>query len=101
MAVMAVSDGKSQHRHCERSEAIQCRWKDSGLLRRFAPRNDETTSVRRDLDEAWELDLGLGDFRRPHAGLRPVLPLQHQSGDQPLAVFQAMGELVLLAVELD
>jgi hypothetical protein len=27
-------------RHCERSEAIQGRDKDSGLLRRFAPRND-------------------------------------------------------------
>jgi hypothetical protein len=27
--------------------------------------------------------------------------LQHQAGDQPLAVFQAVGELVILAVELD
>ena len=27
-------------RHCERSEAIQCRQVKAGLLRRFAPRND-------------------------------------------------------------
>src|SRR4051795_4651453 len=54
--------------------------------------------VRRDLDEARKLDLGLGDFRGPDADLRAVLPLQHQAGDQPLAVFQAVGELVILAV---
>src|SRR6202451_4362645 len=44
-------------------------------------------SVRRDLDEAWELELALGDFLRPHADLLAILPLQHQAGDQALAIF--------------
>src|SRR5580658_6264779 len=57
-------------------------------------------SVRRDLDEAWELELSLGDFLRPDADLLAILPLQHQAGDQAFAVFDRMGELVVLAVEL-
>jgi hypothetical protein len=36
---------KSQLRHCERSEAIQLCVLNSGLLRRFAPRNDGVSSV--------------------------------------------------------
>src|SRR5271170_1221294 len=35
-------------------------------------------SVRRNLDEAWELQLAFGDFLRPHADLLAILPLQHQ-----------------------
>src|SRR3984893_14970464 len=58
-------------------------------------------SVGRDLDEAWELQLALGDFLRPDADLLAILPLQHQAGDQTLAVFDRLGELIVLAVELD
>src|ERR1700688_2333535 len=58
-------------------------------------------SVRRDLDEAWELQLAFGDFLRPGGGLVAVPPLQHQAGDQALAVFDRMGELIVLAVALD
>src|SRR3984957_803923 len=57
-------------------------------------------SVRRDLDEAWELQLAFGDFFRPHADLLAILPLQHQAGNQALAVFDRMGERIVLAVEL-
>src|SRR6202012_2921626 len=57
--------------------------------------------VRGDLDEARELELALGDFLRPDADLLAILPLQHQPGDQALAVFDRMGERVVLAVELD
>src|SRR5207248_10606185 len=35
----------SNQRHCERSEAIQSRGRDSELLRRFAPRNDDRYST--------------------------------------------------------
>src|SRR5207245_750249 len=52
-------------------------------------------------DEAWETNLAVGDFRRPHGDLLAVLPLRDHAGDEPLAVFEAMGELVILAVELD
>src|ERR1700692_2331485 len=56
-------------------------------------------SVRRDLDEAWELQLAFGDFLRPDADLLAILPLQHQACDQALAVFDRMGERIVLAVE--
>ena len=59
------------------------------------------SSVRRDLDEAWELQLAFRHFLRPDADLLAVLPLQHQTCDQALAVFDRMGERVILAVELD
>src|SRR6478672_9399458 len=55
-------------------------------------------SVRCDLDEAWELQLAFGDFLRPDADLFAILPLQHQAGDQALAVFDRMGERIVLAV---
>src|ERR1700761_5898902 len=58
-------------------------------------------SVRRDLDEAWELQLALGDFRRPDSYLLAVLPLQHRARDQAFAVFDRVGERIVLAVELD
>src|SRR5580704_15104060 len=58
-------------------------------------------SVRGELDEARELQRALGDFRRPDRDLLAILPLQHQAGDQALAVLDRMGELVVLAVELD
>src|SRR6516225_5945297 len=58
-------------------------------------------SVRSDLDEARELDLGLGHFLRPDGDLLAVLPLQHQAGNQALAVFDRMGEWIFLAVKLD
>ena len=54
-----------------------------------------------DLDEAGELELALGDLLRPDGSLLPALPLQHQSGDQALAVLDGMGELIVLAIELD
>src|SRR5580692_2296582 len=57
-------------------------------------------SVRRDLDEAWELQLAFGNFLRPDADLLAILPLQHQAGDQALAVFDRVGERIVLAVEL-
>src|SRR6185437_8949440 len=60
-----------------------------------------TSLVRGDLDEARELELSLGDFLRPDADLLAVLPLQHQAGDQALAVFDRVGERIVLAVELD
>src|SRR5665213_1601945 len=55
--------------------------------------------VRCDLDEAWELQLALGDFLRPDRDLVTILPLQHQAGDQAHAVFDRRGELVISAVE--
>src|SRR5215475_5588870 len=58
-------------------------------------------SVRGELDEARELDVGLGDVLGPDRDLLAVLPLQHQAGDQALAVFDRMGERIVLAVELD
>src|ERR1700761_1272770 len=58
------------------------------------------SSVRRNLDEARELQCSVRDCRRPHAHLLAILPLQHQAGDQTLAVFEAMGEFVVLAIEL-
>src|ERR1700753_651381 len=58
-------------------------------------------SIRGDLDEARELQLSLRDLFRPDRNLLAVLPLQHEAGDQALAVFQAMGEVIVLAVELD
>src|SRR5882672_10695738 len=58
-------------------------------------------SVRGNLDEVGELQLAFGDFLGPNAGLFAILPLQHQAGDQALAVFQTVGELVVLAVKLD
>src|ERR1700728_2385184 len=61
----------------------------------------QPNSVRCDLDEARELEFPVGDFRRPHADLLAILPLQHQAGDQALAVFEAVGEFIVLAVELD
>jgi hypothetical protein len=39
-------DVNSLNRHCERSEAIQCDKKRAGLLRRFAPRNDDEINSR-------------------------------------------------------
>jgi hypothetical protein len=50
---MMLNSRRQAGRHCERSEAIQERWRVSGLLRRFAPRNDgsviasEATQSRR------------------------------------------------------
>src|ERR1700760_1822704 len=58
-------------------------------------------SVRRNLDEAWELQFSIGNCRRPDADLLAVLPLQRQAGDQALAVFETMGDLVVLAIDLD
>src|ERR1035437_7945288 len=58
-------------------------------------------SVRYDVNEAWKLQLAFGDFLRPDANLLPILPLQHQAGDQALAVFDRMGELIVFAIELD
>src|SRR5215470_19521683 len=58
-------------------------------------------SFRSDLDEARELDLGLGHFLRPDGDLLAVLPLQHQAGNQALAVFDRVGERIFLAVKLD
>src|ERR1700737_2081520 len=58
-------------------------------------------SVRRDLDEAWELQLALGDFFRPDAALLAVVTLPHQAGNQAPAVFDRMGELIVLTVKLD
>src|SRR5580704_14447108 len=57
-------------------------------------------SVRRELDEARELQRALGDFRRPDGDLLAILPLQHQAGDQALAVLDRMGEGIVLAVKL-
>src|ERR1700692_1427164 len=57
-------------------------------------------SVRSDLDEAWELQLALGDFLRPDASRFALLPVQHQTGDQALAIFDRMGERIVLAIEL-
>src|ERR1700683_4683998 len=57
-------------------------------------------SVRPSFDEAWELQLTFGDFLRPDADLLAILPLQHQACDQALAVFDRMGERIVLAVEL-
>src|SRR5579883_175347 len=58
------------------------------------------SSIRSELDKARELQLGLGNFRRPNGDLLAVLPLQHQACDQALAVFDSMGERLVLAVEL-
>src|ERR1700721_3764316 len=58
-------------------------------------------SVRRDLDEARELQRAPGDFFRPDTDLLAILPLQHQPRAQALAVFDRMGERIVLAVELD
>src|SRR5580704_7905903 len=58
-------------------------------------------SIRCDLDEAWELEFSVRYRRRPYADLLAILPLQHQAGDQALAVFEAVGEFIVLAVELD
>src|SRR5664279_6358349 len=58
-------------------------------------------SVRRDRDEARKLQRALGDFLRPDRNLLAILPLQHQARDQALAVFDRMGERIVLAVELD
>src|SRR5215813_169129 len=58
-------------------------------------------SVRGELDEARELDLGLGDIFRPDGDLLAVLPLQHQPGDEALAVLDRVGERIVLAVELN
>src|SRR5882724_12201240 len=57
-------------------------------------------SVRGDLDEARELDLGLGHFLWPDSDLLAVLPLQHQARDQAFAVLDGVGEGIVLAVEL-
>src|ERR1700679_1233809 len=65
-----------------------------------AREHDLEGSVRRDLDEARELQLAFGYFLRPDTDLPAVLPLQHQAGDQALAVFDRMGERIVLAVEL-
>src|SRR6478736_7514580 len=54
-----------------------------------------------ELDEARELDVDLGDVLGPDRALLAVLPLQHQSGDQALAIFDRVGERIVLAVELD
>src|SRR5579871_4178634 len=75
-----------QLRHCERSEAIQfVPWKDSGLLRRLAPRNDDNnlclvvmgSRVRRD-DRAYyapklrgEPATGVGPFEVTRMTARP------------------------------
>ncbi len=40
-SVRVQGDGGKNTRHCERSEAIQCGERRSGLPRRYAPRNDE------------------------------------------------------------
>src|SRR6476646_5464439 len=72
--------------------------------RRMLPggtREHDDRSVRGDLDEARELEIALGDLLRPDRDLLAALPLQHQSGDQALAVLDRMGERVVLAVELD
>jgi hypothetical protein len=37
----------ASNRHCQRSEAIQSHMRGTGLLRRFAPRNDEISDVWR------------------------------------------------------
>src|ERR1700756_2657103 len=58
-------------------------------------------SIRGDLDEARKLKFSVRDFRRPYAYLLAILPLQHQAGDQALAVLKAMGEFIVLAIELD
>src|SRR6476620_5180520 len=55
----------------------------------------------RELDEARELDVDLGDVLGPDRALLAVLPLQHQPGDQALAVFDRVCERIVLAVELD
>src|ERR1044072_2203575 len=55
----------------------------------------------RDLDEAGEFEVALGNLLRPDGGLLSALPLQHQSGDQALAVLDRVGELIVLAIELD
>src|SRR5947209_4121592 len=58
-------------------------------------------SVRGYLDEAWKLHLALGYFFRPNADLLAILPLQHQPSDKAFAVFDRMGERIVLAVELN
>src|ERR1700743_1708317 len=55
-------------------------------------------SVRRDLDEGRELDPGLGHVLGPDGDLLAVLPLQHEAGDQALAVLDPLGELGVLHV---
>src|ERR1700743_3441049 len=57
-------------------------------------------SVGRDLDEAWELQFGLGDVGRPDRDLLTILPLQHQTGNQALAILDRVGERIVLAIEL-
>src|ERR1700723_4022993 len=78
-------------------------WKENVTPRKMLPgfREHLLGLVRGDLDEAWELQLGLGDFRRPDGNLRAILPLQHQARDQTLAVLDRVGERVVLAVELN
>src|SRR6476620_7849687 len=61
----------------------------------------ELLRLVRELDEARELDVDLGDVLGPDRTLLAVLPLQHQPGDQALAVFDRMRERIVLAVELD
>src|SRR4029077_1588518 len=65
------------------------------------PGAHHAVSVRCDLDEAWKLQRGLGDFRRPDRDLHAILPLQHHASNKAFAVFERMGELIVLAVELD
>ena len=56
------------HRHCERSEAIQSRVRDSGLLRRFAPRNDGGANLR-----TWATPL----LQRPGNPRQPLVDRRH------------------------
>ena len=60
-------------RHCERSEAISCKYR---LLRRFAPRNDEVNLGRGEKMERQLRCLARGVCRRraPRCEFRPLPP---------------------------
>ena len=78
-------------RRCERSDAIQRRDKDSGLLRRFAPRNDgvETRKIYLAAHGASEFCEALALGKTEGAGkaghrLMPVAPVREKStGQEP------------------
>src|SRR5579863_10684942 len=90
----AASDaGTSNRRHCPRQPPAASSWKENVTPRKMLPgfREHLLGLVRGDLDEGWELQLGLGDFRRPDGDLRAILPLQHRAGDQAFAVPDRVG----------